>query len=185
MGRRTLGIGIALLLSAAPAAAADKWLHVHVVEDGGEGDTVRVNVPLSMIESMLPLVKAEGLEDGRLRLRSHDIEGVDLHAMWKALRETGDADFVTVDGTEGQVRVSRSGRYLLATVDGRERGRGENVKIRVPIAVVDALFSGPGDEIDLVAAVRALGDHGDGEIVRVENGDSRVRVWVDADQDGR
>lgn len=183
MGRRMLGLGIALFLFTAPAGAAERWLHVHVVEEGGSGDTVRVNLPLSTIESLLPLVQAEGLQGGKFRLEGDDLEGVDVHAIWKALRETGDADFVTVDGTDGHVRVSRSGRFLLATVEGRDDDR-ETVKVRVPIAVVDALFSGPDDEIDLVAAVRALGDY-DGDIVRVEGGDSRVRVWVDADQDGR
>jgi hypothetical protein len=184
MGRRLLGFGFSLLLTAAPAAAAEKWLHVRVVEDGGSGDTVRVNLPFSMIESMLPLVQAEHLSGGRLRLQDHEIEGVDLHAMWKALRESGDADFITVDGTEGQVRVSRAGRYLLATVDGRGEDR-ETVRVRVPVEVMDALFGGKDGEIDLLAGLRALGEEGDGELVRVDDGDSQVRVWVDSDQDGR
>jgi hypothetical protein len=183
MGRRMLGTGLALLLFAVPAQAADRWLHVHVVEEGSSGDTVRVNLPLDTIESLLPLIQAEGFRNGKLRLDDNDLDGVDLHAIWRALRESGDADFVTVDGSDGQVRVSRSGRFLLATVEGRDQEQ-ETVKVRVPIAVVDALFSGADDTIDLVAAVRALGDY-DGDIVRVEGGDARVRVWVDADQDGR
>ena len=184
MERRLLGFGFALFLAVAPAAAAERWLHVHVVEDGGAGDTVRVNLPFSMIESVLPLVQAENLSGGKLRIDDHDFEGVDLRAMWKSLRNAGDVDFVTVDGTDGKVRVSRAGQYLLATVEGRGEDR-ENVRVRVPVAVLDALFSGSGDEIDLVAALHALADQGDGELVRVEDGDSRVRVWVDGDQDGK
>jgi hypothetical protein len=168
----------------APAAAAERWLHVHVVEDGGSGDTVRVNLPFSMIESVLPMVQAEHFSEGKLRLADEDFEGVDLRAMWKALRQAGDVDFVTVDGTDGHVRVSRAGPYLLATVDGRGEDR-ETVRVRVPVAVVDALFSGNSDEIDLVAALHVLADQGDGELIRVEDGDSRVRVWIDGNQDGK
>jgi hypothetical protein len=182
MGRRLLGFGIALLLAAGPAAAAEKWLHVRVVEDGGSGDTVRVNLPLSMIESLLPHVQAENLSGGKLRLTRDETEGIDLRAMWMTLRNSGDADYVTVDGTEGTARVSRSGDYLLATVDTPD---DENVRVRVPVKVLDALFSAGNDEVDLVAALRALADHGDGEIARVEDGDTQVRVWVDGVQDGR
>lgn len=182
MGRRLLGFGIVLFLSAAPALAAEKWIHVRVVEDGGSGDTVRVNLPLSTIEALIPHVEAENLSGGKLRLTHDRTEAIDLRAMWKALRASGDADFVTVDGSEGTVRVSRAGNYLLAHVETRD---DENVRVRVPITVLDALFSSGDEEIDLVAAIRALADHGDGEIVRVEDGDTQVRVWVDGVQDGR
>ena len=184
MERRLLGFGIALLLAATPAAAAERWLHVHVVDHGDDGDTVRVNVPLSTIESLLPLVKSEEFSGGKLRFSDHDVEGVDFRAMWKALRASGDTDFLTVDGTQGHVRVSRSGRYLLATVEGR-RDDPENVKVRVPVAVLDALFSSGENEVDLLAALRALSDEGDGELVRVESDDSQVRVWIDGVQEGR
>ncbi|HEX5043291.1 MAG TPA: hypothetical protein VFV75_10320 [Candidatus Polarisedimenticolaceae bacterium] len=184
MGRRLLGFGIVLLFAVAPAAAAERWLHVHVVEHGDSGDTVRVNVPLSTVESLVPLIQTEELSGGRLRLGEHDVEGVDLRAMWKALRSSGDTDFLTVDGTRGRVRVSRKGPYLLATVEGG-RDDLQNVKVRVPVAVLDALFSSGENEIDVLAALRALGDEGDGELVRVESDDSQVRVWIDGVQEGR
>ena len=71
MGRRLLGFGIVLFLGAAPALAAEKWIHVRVVEDGGSGDTVRVNLPLSAIEALIPHVEAENLSGWKLRL-THD-----------------------------------------------------------------------------------------------------------------
>jgi hypothetical protein len=127
MERRLLGFGIALLLAATPAAAAERWLHVHVADHGESGDTVNVNVPLSTVASLLPLVQSEELQGGKLRL-SDDDEGVDLRAMWKALRSTGDTDFLTVDGTRGKVRISRSGplppghRGRAAGPPGRREG---------------------------------------------------------------
>lgn len=185
MGRRLFGFGFALLLAATPAAAAgERWLHVHVVDHGDSGDTVRVNVPLSTIESLVPLIQTEELSGGKLRLGDHDVEGVDLRAMWKALSKSGDTDFLTVTGTQGHVRVSRKGAYLLATVEGR-REDPENVKVRVPVAVLDALFSSSEDEVDLLAALRVLGAEADGELVRVESDDSQIRVWIDGVQEGR
>jgi hypothetical protein len=185
MGRRVLGFGIALFLAATPAAAAaERWLHVHVVEHGDSGDTVRVNVPLSTVASLLPLIQSDELSGGKLRLGDHDVEGVDLRAMWKALRSSGDTDFLTVDGTRGRMRVSRKGPYLLATLEGGREDL-ENLNVRIPVAVLDALFSAGENEVDLLAALHALGDQGDGELVRVESDDSQVRVWIDGVQEGR
>ncbi len=53
------------------------------------------------------------------------------------------------------------------------------VDVKVPQAVVEALLSGEGDEIDLAAAIRALAARGEGELVTVDNKDAKVRVWVD------
>jgi hypothetical protein len=46
--------------------------------------------------------------------------------------------------------------------------------------VVAALLSGGKDELDLVAALQALGDHPDTELVTVEDGENTVRVWLDS-----
>ncbi|MFQ5350085.1 MAG: hypothetical protein ACE5EG_06560, partial [Thermoanaerobaculia bacterium] len=74
------------------------------------------------------------------------------------------------------VRVWKEGGYLMVSVieDG-----GENVEVRVPGRVVDALLSGEGDELDLLAALEALVDEGEGQLVQVTGDDENVRVWVD------
>jgi hypothetical protein len=46
--------------------------------------------------------------------------------------------------------------------------------------VVDALFSAGKDELDIVAALRALSAHGDTELVSVKSDDNTVRVWLDS-----
>jgi len=52
--------------------------------------------------------------------------------------------------------------------------------VRFPLAVVDALFSGEPGELDLLAAVEALSRHGQGgDLVRVNDGDTKVRIWID------
>jgi hypothetical protein len=39
--------------------------------------------------------------------------------------------------------------------------------------------------VDLLAALNALGDQADGELVRVDSDDAQVRVWIDGVQEGR
>ena len=51
--------------------------------------------------------------------------------------------------------------------------------IRIPVPVVEALFSGKSDELDLMAAVRALSSQGDLQLTAVDEDSSLVRIWVD------
>jgi len=58
------------------------------------------------------------------------------------------------------------------------------VRVRFPLDVVDALLSGGENELDLIAALDALADHGGGDLVTVESDDESIRVWIDTDADG-
>jgi hypothetical protein len=46
--------------------------------------------------------------------------------------------------------------------------------------VVNALLSGEKDELNVVAAIHALGDYQDLDLVSVTDENTTVRVWVDA-----
>src|SRR5262249_13122523 len=83
----------ALPASAASAASptGDRWLHVRVQESGHGGETVRVNCPLSLIEAVLPTIRAEHLQNGRLVVHDQEIKSVDLKAFLKAVQNAGDA----------------------------------------------------------------------------------------------
>jgi hypothetical protein len=91
----------------------------------------------------------------------------------------GEAEFVTVESADETVRVAKQGGYLVATVDERT-GSEDKVNVRIPFAVVEALLSGATDELDLLAAVRALSQHGDAVLVTVQDKNTSVRVWVDS-----
>ncbi len=53
------------------------------------------------------------------------------------------------------------------------------VEADVPVVVVDALFSGQGEELDVAAAVREM-SRLRGDIVTVhDEHDTTVRIWVD------
>ena len=70
-------------------------------------------------------------------------------------------------------------QVVLVVVLGREEARDAKVHIRVPVALVDALLSGPEDELDLQAALTELENMGRDEIVRVDDGRDTVRIWID------
>jgi len=54
------------------------------------------------------------------------------------------------------------------------------VEVKIPMKVVDALFSAGKDELDVLAALRALSAHGDTELVSVKGDGDNVRIWLDS-----
>ena len=76
------------------------------------------------------------------------------------------------------VRVAKSEKFLTIKVEERRRHHSE-VDIQIPLSVVDALLSGEDDELNLLAAVSALREEGEGVLVTVDDEESAVRIWVD------
>lgn len=178
----SLSLAAALLLSA-PALAADGWLHVRVETGGDDAETVSINVPLELAAKVLAAVDDEHLKGGKVTLDLEDHADVDLAAMWKALREQPDAEFVTVKSRSERVRIAKEKGYLLVLAEERtgEDGKPSTVRVKVPLAVADAMFGGAAatGELDLVAALRELQRSGHGELMTVEDGDETVRIWID------
>ena len=58
--------------------------------------------------------------------------------------------------------------------------RESKVEVKVPMKVVDALFSAGKDELDVLAALRALSASGDAELVSVKDDENTVRIWLDS-----
>lgn len=151
-------------------------------DDGHEGGdfNVNINVPLSAVEPLLGLVPHRILSDGRLTVAGRDMP-IDMGAvrgLWRVIADSGDAAFITVDSEDATVRVSRAGEWMLVKVEECDEDGGETVDIRFPVAVLDALFSGDGDTLDIGAAVERLADMR-GDIVHVRGDDHLVRVWID------
>ncbi|HEV8374872.1 MAG TPA: hypothetical protein VGR38_01415 [Candidatus Polarisedimenticolia bacterium] len=184
-----LAMGVALASPSGRSASkpsSDKWLHVHVQDgSGADAERVRVNVPLSLAEAVIPAINVDKFHQGRIRI---DVDGddnglhdVDLRKVLQALRGTKDGNFVTVEGKDN-VQVAKQGGYLIAKV--REgKGSGTKVDVKVPFQVVEALLSGGENELNIAAAVRALGEHGDGVLVTVDDQKSKVRIWVDSENE--
>ena len=181
--KASLAAILALALVAAPLAMnaqkAERWLHVKVEKHGDDGETVKVNVPLSLAEKVLAAVRVDKLNAGKLRIEHAKIEGVDLKALLEAVRDLEDNEFVTIEGKRENVRVSKSGGYILVKVrEGKDQEK--TVDVKIPMTVVEALVTDNAKEVDLAAAVRALALHGDFEFVTVRDGNETVRVWVDS-----
>lgn len=184
-----------LPLLAKPAAAAqasapaktERWLHVRVINSDNKGETVRVNVPLDLAESVLPTINKEHLHNGKVTISEAHMNDVDLHALMNAVRNAKDGEYVTVQGPDQDVRVAKQGGHLLVHV--KDKSKGENskrseVEVKIPMRVIDALLSAGKDELDIVAALHALSAQGDTELVSVKADDSTVRVWLDSKNAG-
>lgn len=170
-----------ILATTASVASNDLWLHIKVGEKGRGSENVNINVPLSMIEALLPMIDTPELRGGRIRVQHHLDDdlfgGVDLRKVLEALRDAPDADFVTVKSDDESVRVAKERGMLRIDVDSR--WDSEKVRVTVPLAMVEAMLGGDPDEIDIIAGIRALADHGAGDLVTVESDDETVRIWVD------
>jgi hypothetical protein len=209
LSRGFLGFAGSLVLSACaflplPSFAQtssnpDQWIHVRVENKENKGETVRVNVPVEMAAKVLPAIRHENLQAGRVRIDNAHLNDVDLRALLDAVRSAKDGEYVTVQSNEDNVRVAKSAGYLYIHViekkshekpakdaDGKEASaksapaRESKVEIKVPMKVVDALFSSGKDELDIVAALHALSASGDTELVSVKDDENTVRVWIDS-----
>ncbi len=176
------------------SAGNDRWLHVRVVSSDNKGETVRVNIPLELAEKVLPAINKDRLHNGKITIDHSDMEGVDCRALLAALKDTKDGEFVTVQSHDNDVQVAKQNGYMLVHVtekrwhegkDGKESKDAKSteksrVEVKVPMKVVEALFSAGKDELDVLAALRALSAHGDTELVSVKDEENTVRVWLDS-----
>jgi hypothetical protein len=159
--------------------AQERWFHVRVSETGVDPTEVAINLPLSLVEAALRALPAQIHREIDLELNEIDFELADLRQFWQDVRGLEDATFVTVESADATVRIAKEGALLVARTTERSGG-GAQVDVRFPFAVLDALFQGTGEhQVDLVGAARALAEYGDGDIVTVDDGETRVRVWVD------
>jgi hypothetical protein len=174
-----VALAVPLLGGTAPAASsnATAWVHVRV-EEPKQRSRVHVNLPLPAVEAALKAAPDVIASEGRIHLGGHgrhlDID--DFRQMWSELRNAGDAEIVSVEDGDDRMNVSRKGDLVLVRV--QEDGGRETVHVDVPVALVDALFSGPATELNVRAAVAELRKLR-GDVVRVNDRDSTVRIWID------
>jgi len=173
--------------SPTPAATAstEPWLHVRIICSDAKGETVRVNVPLELAEKVLPTINKDRLHDGKVRIdMAHVNNDVDLRTLVDAIRTSKDGEFVTVQSKENDIRVAKKDGYLLVHITDKDHDKEHvkktQVEVKVPMKVVDALFSAGKDELDVVAALHALGAQGDTELVSVKDDENTIRVWLDS-----
>src|ERR1700677_4068478 len=111
-GIRVIGVCCALALTMgnlalaamAVPAPAERYLHVKV-DDAAKGESVNVNVPLSMATAILPTINKGNLHNGHVTIGEADFNGVDVRALLDALRTAPDNEFVTVKQKDTDIRV--------------------------------------------------------------------------------
>jgi hypothetical protein len=178
MIRKTFLTTLILILTlATTGAAGDRWLHVAVDGKYEDGERVRVNVPLSLVEAVIPLIEDDDFHGGCIVIEDEEFEREELVALLAAVRDAEDGEYVTVEDGEDHVRVSKRDEYFHIDVD--EGPYGDQVEVKFPMEVLTAMLSGDDDELDLMAGIEALGKHGEGELVTVNDDEAVVRVWID------
>ena len=153
----------------AGATQGKPWIHVEVVGD----ENVNIDLPLSVAQMALEAAPDEFVIAAQsVFLMPFWV----FDSVWDELREVGDGEVVTVESEDEKVRISRYGDRFLVEVD--ELTRNEQVRIELPVPVVDALTSTQRGQLDLANTLEQLSDH-TGDIIRVEDGRSKVRIWID------
>lgn len=174
--QKYLVIGFVLLSAFSLQAASKEWLHVRVQALSEAAETVKINIPLSLVETMLPLIEQEAIENGRIHLDNKDISTAELRKIWKAVKDEGDTEFVSVEKKGENVRIFTQSNFLMVQSD---KDSTQKVNIKIPLAVVDAMLSGSGDGFNLAAAVQALRQSGVRDIISVQDEKNTVQVWID------
>ena len=172
-------LSIALVLSltlVGSAAASEQWIHIKVE---GEGDErVSINLPVSLLNAAAAMIPQEVQEDAHISLDELDMDWDDLMSLWNEVRDAPEATFVTVESSDETIKVRKEGDFLVVKTTEFQEG-GAQVDMQFPLAVVDALLSGPPGTLDFQGALQALADHGPGNLISVRDGDQTVRVWID------
>ena len=173
-------LAASLCLAVLPAASqeAKPWIHVHVTEGGDKPKNIRVNLPLSVVGMALEVAPEKIVEKGRVKLKNADISIADIRRLWAALRNAGDVEFVNVEDGDQYVSIVREADLVLIKIDDLKDGKEAKVRVEIPVKVVDALFAAEGDDLDIAAALDRLQSER-GDIIRVIDGDTHVRIWID------
>jgi hypothetical protein len=174
------GLGLAagaFAQTAKPAASGSPWIHVRV-EEAKNDSKVNVNLPLSLVQVALDAAPEKISEHGKIHLghEGHDLSVADMRRIWAELKKTGEADLVSVEEKDQTVKVGRRGDQIQVRVE--KKGGGQQVAVDVPVAVVDALLSSDGDELNVKAALGEL-QKLRGDVVHVNDEHSTVRIWID------
>jgi hypothetical protein len=119
------------------------------------------------------------VDKGHIRIdmgRKHDLDLDDMRRIWRELKNAGDTELVSVEEGDETVTVARKGDLVQVRVS--KPSEQEEVHVDVPVNLVDAVLAGTGDTVDVKMVIRELRNRR-GDIVRVNDKDSAVRIWID------
>jgi hypothetical protein len=172
--RPGLTLAVVLISTALPAIAGDRWMHIRV-QDGEDGENVSLDLPVESVSGFLPLI-----EENAGQTFGSETDEAQLRAVLVALREAPDGEFLKVEGKGESARVAKDKEFLLIHADEE----GERVRIRLPLAVVEAALGDETDGLDLAAGLRALERFDGQDLLTVEGDGEQVRIWIDTREGG-
>jgi hypothetical protein len=103
------------------------WLHIRVAGDT-EDEKVSVNLPIALVESVLPMIESNDFEDGRIRINEAEFDGADLRRLWEQLAKAEDGEFLTIEKRDESVRVAKDKGLLRIFASDEEEG--DDVEMR-------------------------------------------------------
>lgn len=178
--KRTI-VAFALAAVIAPplpaAEPAGKWFHMIVAEQDGGRTRIRLNLPLSAVTRAAHLFPDDRTRSKRIELGGADFRVSDFRRIWTALPEAAET---TLPDTVHEVKLKRERGYLIISV----ANPADPAVVRIPAAVVDALLSGAGNDLDFAAAARVVARIAPSEVLAVATDEKSVRMWVDSNPGG-
>src|SRR5258707_11906049 len=161
------------------AASPERYLHVRVTNPTTH-EMVRVNVPLSLAEKIIPAINNGDLRDGKVHVGGLDANNVNVGAILEALKTAPEGEFVTVQQNDSDVHVAKEhGQLVVHVIDKQSK---EKVDVTIPWDVAQALISDTTEnQLNVEAAIKALQNiTGDVNLVSVVGHDESVRIWIDS-----
>ena len=160
------------------AASPERYLHVRVSNPTTQ-ELVRVNVPLSLAEKVIPAINNGDLKNGKVHVGHFEADDVDVRAILDAVKSAPEGEFVSVQKPGEEVHVAKEHGQLVAHV--KDKGGRERVDVTIPWEVAQALISDTTDnQLNLSAAIKALQNIGDMTLVTVAGDNESVRIWIDS-----
>lgn len=176
--RLTLLASLALATLATPAVASDLFLHIEVRDLDGES-RAQINLPVGMVDKGLAMMPRSVRVDGQITVAGMRLSRSDLERLHGAVRglRPGESDTLRMGGR--RVEVSRRDGQVTLDVPAR-RPWQDDVRMRMPLPVLQALLGGAADTLDLAAGIHEMARHEGGSIrIADRDGSSEARLWID------
>lgn len=178
ISKAVLLLAVVVAGTAVWAASPERYLHIKVNNPKTQ-ELVRVNVPLSLAEKVVPAINHGDLKNGKIHVGNFNSEDLDVRAVIEAVKSAPEGEFVSVQNPTEEVHVAKEHGQLVAHVN--DKSGKERVDVTIPWAVAQALISETSDnQLNISAAIKALQNIGDMTIVTVAGEDESVRVWIDS-----
>ena len=162
--------------STTSADASSGTVHVRVSRPGSPDEDVSVDVPFALARALVTMAGQQAIDSGKIEYSGTDLSLTDLRTAWGALK-LSKGEPVTVRKNDQTLSFSLRKDVLALAVTGR--AGAEDVHVEVPAKAIDALLSGQGNTMNVAGCLDALERVRGTDVIRVSDGESRIRIWID------